>query len=57
MAQKREECITISPELLKKVDELVEQLDFGSREALVEVAIRRFINHYLILTSVESKGK
>jgi len=45
----REEYVKISPELLKKVDELVEQLDFTSREAFVEAALRRLIDHYVII--------
>ena len=54
MTQKREECVKISSELLKKVDKLVEQLDFGNREAFVEAAVRHLINHYQTLTIKEA---
>ena len=40
----------IPPELLGKIDELVDLFGFGSREAFVEAALRRLIDHYLILT-------
>jgi metal-responsive CopG/Arc/MetJ family transcriptional regulator len=46
MKPKKEEFVKISSELLKKVDKLVEQLDFGNREAFVEAAVRRLIDHY-----------
>ena len=49
MNAKTEECVKISLELLEKVDELVKQLNFGSREAFVEAAVRRLIDQYAIL--------
>lgn len=38
--------ITLSEELLKKMDEIIELLGFGSREELVEAAVRRFVDMY-----------
>jgi metal-responsive CopG/Arc/MetJ family transcriptional regulator len=46
-------------ELLEKVDELLEVLGLLSREAFVEAAVRRLIDHYLILapSKKEKLGK
>jgi metal-responsive CopG/Arc/MetJ family transcriptional regulator len=38
--------VKVPRKLLRQVDTLVERLDFGSREAFVEAAIRRLIDHY-----------
>ena len=38
-------------ELIGQVDALVEHLDFGSRDAFVEAAIRRLIDHYSLTLS------
>ncbi len=38
--------VKVSLELLRQVDALVEHLDFKNREAFVEAAIRRLIDHY-----------
>ena len=46
LGQKAEGWVKIPPELLGKVDELVDLLGFGSREAFVEVALRRLIDRY-----------
>ena len=56
MGQERE-CVKIPSELLGKVDELVAQLDFKSREVFVEAAVRRFIDFYLVLTPKTRKIK
>jgi metal-responsive CopG/Arc/MetJ family transcriptional regulator len=40
--------VTISIDLLRQVDEIVEHLGFGSREAFVEAAIRRLLDHYAV---------
>ena len=50
LGQKAEGWVKIPPELLGKIDELVEKLDFRSREGFVEAAVRRLIDHYVILT-------
>jgi metal-responsive CopG/Arc/MetJ family transcriptional regulator len=41
--------VTIPVDLLRKVDQLVEHLDFASREAFVEAALRRLIDHYTLM--------
>lgn len=41
--------IEVPSELLGEVDELVEELDFESREAFVEAAVRRLVDFYSIL--------
>jgi metal-responsive CopG/Arc/MetJ family transcriptional regulator len=41
--------VKVPLELLRQVDLLVEYLDFESREAFVEVAIRRHIDFYTTL--------
>jgi len=41
--------IPLSPELEKKIDNVVELLGFDSREELVDSAIRRFVDKYNIL--------
>ena len=41
--------VQVPGELLRQVDMLVDYLDFESREAFVETAIRRFIEFYASL--------
>ena len=41
--------VKVPRELLRQVDVLVDYLDFESREAFVETAIRRFIEFYTAL--------
>ena len=41
--------VKVPVDLLRKVDELVEHLDFESRDAFVEAAIRRLIDHYTLI--------
>ena len=41
--------VKVHPNLLMMVDQLVEDLDFESREAFVEAAIRRLIDHYALI--------
>ena len=53
MNQKKEEYVKIPSELLRQIDELVDRVDFGSREAFVEAAVRRLIDHYRVLQAEE----
>lgn len=53
MGQKRKECVKVPLELLEEVDELLELLGLGGREAFVEAAVRRLIDHYLILAPLK----
>jgi len=57
MSGKKEEYVMIPSELLKKVDELVRRLNFGSREAFVQAAIRRLIDYYTILQPSKKEQK
>ena len=41
--------ITLTPELLERIDEIVELLDLGSREELALSAIRRYVDRYFII--------
>ncbi len=41
--------VKVPRELLRQVDMLVDYLDFESREAFVETAVRRFIEFYTAL--------
>jgi metal-responsive CopG/Arc/MetJ family transcriptional regulator len=38
--------VKVPVDLLRTMDELVETFDFASREAFVEAAVRRLIDHY-----------
>lgn len=38
--------ISLTPELMKKIDDDAELLDYGSREELVICVIRRFLDKY-----------
>jgi metal-responsive CopG/Arc/MetJ family transcriptional regulator len=38
--------VSLSPEVMKSLDEVVELLDFGSREELVLCVLRRFLDRY-----------
>lgn len=40
--------IHLTPELVERMDEVVELLDLGSREELVRCTIRRYVDQYLI---------
>ena len=41
--------VKVPVDLLRKVDQLVEDFDFASREAFVEAAIRRLIDYYALI--------
>jgi len=41
--------ITLTPELVERMDDVVELLDLGSREELVQCAIRRYVDRYFII--------
>ena len=41
--------VKVPVDLLRKVDQLVEDFDFASREAFVEAAIRRLIDNYTLI--------
>jgi len=41
--------VTVPVDLLRRVDRLVKDLDFKSRDAFVEAAIRRLIDHYTLM--------
>ncbi len=38
--------ISLIPELMKKIDDVTELLDYGSKEELVICVIRRFLDRY-----------
>jgi len=38
--------ISLTPELMKRIDEAVELLDYNSREELARCAILRFVDKY-----------
>ena len=38
--------ISLTPELIKKIDDVTELLDYGSREELVICVLRRFLDKY-----------
>ena len=38
--------ISLTPELVERMDEVVELLDLGSREELVRCAIHRYVDRY-----------
>ena len=40
--------INLTPELVERMDVVVELLDLGSREELVRCAIRRYVDSYFI---------
>jgi len=40
--------MSLSPEIMERIDEAVEFLDYGSREELVLCIIRRFLDLYRI---------
>ena len=42
--------IHLTPELVERMDEVVEFLDLGSREGLVRCAIRRYMDQYFIIS-------
>ena len=42
--------ISLTPELVERMDDLVELLDLGSREELVLCAIRRYVDSVLYNT-------
>jgi len=41
----------LSPDLVERVDVLVELIGFGSREELVRCAVRRYVDRYFIPNS------
>jgi len=42
--------ISLTLELMRRVDEIVELLSFGSREEFLMAAVRRLVDHYLIIS-------
>ena len=42
--------IHLTPELVERMDVVVELLDLGSREELVRCAIRRYVDQYFIIS-------
>lgn len=42
--------IHLTPELVERMDDVVELLDLGSREELVRCAIRRYVDRYFIIS-------
>ena len=38
--------ISVTPEFMKRIDDVVELLSFNSREKLIQCAIQRFIDKY-----------
>ena len=40
--------MSLSPEIMERIDEAVEFLDYGSREELVLCVLRRFLDRYHI---------
>ena len=40
--------VSLTPELVERMDDVVELLDLGSREELVRCAIRRYVDRYFI---------
>jgi len=44
--------IYLAPELVERMDEVVELLDLGSREELVRCAIRRYVDRYPSLVQI-----
>ena len=38
--------ISLDPEVVKRIDDVVELLGFNSREELIQCAIQRFIDKY-----------
>jgi len=41
--------VSLAPELVERMDEVVELLDLGSREELVRYAVRRYVDRYLMI--------
>jgi len=41
--------IHLPSELVERMDEVVEFLDFGSKEDLIRCAIRRYVDRYLMI--------
>ena len=44
--------LTLTPELVERMDEVVELLGLGSREELVLCAIRRYVDNYPSLVQI-----
>ena len=44
--------VTLPPELVERMDEVVELLGLGSREELVLCAIRRYVDNYPSLVQI-----
>jgi len=42
--------ISLTPELIKRIDDVVELLDFHSREEFLSAAARRLMDHYSIIS-------
>jgi len=40
--------IRLAPELVERMDEVVDLLDLGSREELVQCTVRRYVDRYFI---------
>jgi metal-responsive CopG/Arc/MetJ family transcriptional regulator len=45
--------INLTPELVERMDVVVELLDLGSREELVRCAIRRYVDRYFIVPKAQ----
>jgi len=41
--------INLTPELVERMDVIVELLDLGSKEELIRCAIRRYVDRYFII--------
>lgn len=41
--------VHLTPELVERMDDVVDLLDLGSREELVRCAIRRYVDRYFII--------
>ena len=42
--------ITLNPELVDRMDDVVELLDLGNREEPVRCAVRRYVDRYCIIS-------
>jgi len=47
--------ISLPTNLCERLDEVLELLDFGSREEFAEAAVRRLLDRYTVLTRWMSK--
>ena len=45
--------INLTPELVERMDDVVELIGLGSREELVICAIRRYVDRYFIIPKVQ----